>query len=158
MSGTGINERTFLMVKPDGVQRGLIGDIIARFEKKGFKLVAAKFVQPTEDLLKKHYASLAKLPFYPGLCKFMSSGPVFAMVWEGLGVVKTARLMMGETDPAKSLPGTIRGDFCINIGRNILHGSDAVETAKEEIALWFKDEELCSWQPASYGYVYEKLE
>ncbi|XP_072040032.1 nucleoside diphosphate kinase A1-like [Amphiura filiformis] len=151
-----ITERTFLMVKPDGVQRGLIGDIMKRFEQKGFKLVACKFQQATEDLLKEHYAELADKPFYPGLCAFMSSGPVLAMVWEGLGVVKTARQMMGETDPAKSLPGTIRGDFCINIGRNILHGSDSVETANREIALWFKgDKDLCEWTPSGYGYVYE---
>jgi len=148
-------ERTFLMVKVDGVQRGLIGEIISRFEKKGFKLVGAKLYQATEEHMRKHYESLQKLAFYDKLCKFASSGPVFAMVWEGKGVVKTGRVMLGETDPAKSLPGTIRGDFCIDIGRNIIHGSDAVESAKTEIGLWFKPEELVSWNPSSYSNIYE---
>ncbi|EDO37955.1 predicted protein [Nematostella vectensis] len=149
------NERTFLMIKPDAVSRGLIGEIISRFEKKGFKLVAMKFVKKSEDHFRKHYESLAKLKFYDGLCKYMSQTPVCAMVWEGLGVVKTARVMLGETDPAKSLPGTIRGDFSIHIGRNIIHGSDAVETAKEEIALWFKDDELVDWTPCNNPWMYE---
>ncbi|CAB4035640.1 nucleoside diphosphate kinase B [Paramuricea clavata] len=110
-------ERTFIMVKPDGVQRGLIGDIIKRFEQKGFKLVAMKFAQPNRELLNKHYEDLKNRPFFPGLIKYMVSGPVVAMVWEGKGVVKTGRVMLGETDPAKSLPGTIRGDYCIQVGR-----------------------------------------
>ncbi|KAM7426051.1 Nucleoside diphosphate kinase B [Porites harrisoni] len=150
-------ERTFIMVKPDGVQRGLIGDIIKRFEQKGFKLVAMKFMQASEEHLRQHYADLSNLPFFPGLVKHMASGPVVAMVWEGLGVVKTGRVMLGETDPAKSKPGTIRGDYCIEIGRNIIHGSDSVESAEKEIALWFsKKEELVDWTPAAYKYVYEK--
>jgi|ERR1712142_543040 len=148
-------ERTFLMVKVDGVQRGLVGEIVSRFEKKGFKLVGAKLTQATEEHMRTHYESLKHLPFYDKLCKFASSGPVFAMVWEGKGVVKTGRVMLGETDPAKSLPGTIRGDFCIDIGRNIIHGSDAVETAKQEIKLWFKEDELMSWNPSAYCNIYE---
>merc|ERR1719225_1191037 len=114
------------MIKPDAVSRGLMGKIITRFEEKGFKLVAMKFVKKSEDHFKQHYDSLKHLKFFPGLVKYMSESPVLAMVWEGLNVVKTARQMLGETDPAKSLPGTIRGDYSIHIGRNIIHGSDSV--------------------------------
>uniref|UniRef100_A0A8C1AKE9 Nucleoside diphosphate kinase n=1 Tax=Cyprinus carpio carpio TaxID=630221 RepID=A0A8C1AKE9_CYPCA len=128
-------ERTFIAVKPDGVQRGLIGEIVKRFEQKGFRLVAMKFLQASEDLLKQHYIDLKDRPFYPGLVKYMSSGPVAAMVWEGLNVVKTGRVMLGETNPADSKPGTIRGDFCIEVGRNIIHGSDSVDSANKEISL-----------------------
>ncbi|CAD6991216.1 unnamed protein product [Ceratitis capitata] len=148
-------ERTFIMVKPDGVQRGLVGKIIERFEQKGFKLVAMKFTWASKDLLEKHYADLSARPFFPGLVNYMSSGPVVPMVWEGLNVVKTGRQMLGATNPADSLPGTIRGDFCIQVGRNIIHGSDAVESANKEIALWFNEKELVSWQPAAESWVYE---
>lgn len=105
--------------------------------------------------MKKHYADLSSKPFFPGLVKYMSSGPVVPMVWEGLNVVKTGRVMLGETNPAASLPGTIRGDFCIQVGRNICHGSDAVESASKEIALWFKDEELVNYDPVGMPWVYE---
>jgi len=105
--------------------------------------------------LKKHYADLSSKPFFPGLVKYMSSGPVVPMVWEGLNVVKTGRVMLGETNPAASLPGTIRGDFCIQVGRNICHGSDAVDSAKKEIGLWFKDEELTKYDPVAMPWVYE---
>merc|ERR1711962_1978756 len=149
------DERTFIMIKPDGVQRGLVGTIIQRFEQKGFKLVAMKFMQAEEDLLKQHYADLSSKPFFGGLVKYMSSGPVVPMVWEGTNVVKTGRVMLGETNPKDSLPGTIRGDFCVEIGRNICHGSDAVESAKKEINLWFKPEELTSYIPCGHPWVYE---
>lgn len=149
-------ERTFICIKPDGVQRGLIGDIIKRFEQKGFKLVAMKFMQATEDHLKKHYADLAARPFFAGLVKYMASGPVLAMVWEGLNAVKTGRQMLGETNPVDSKPGTIRGDFCIQVGRNIVHGSDSVESANKEIALWFKPEELIPWTPVDESWIYEE--
>ncbi|CAK8684553.1 unnamed protein product [Clavelina lepadiformis] len=119
------DERTFIAVKPDGVQRGLIGKIICRFEEKGFKLVAMKMLTASQELLEQHYADLSTKPFFKGLVKFMASGPVVAMVWEGKGVVATGRVMLGETNPAQSRPGTIRGDFCIDIGRNICHGSDS---------------------------------
>merc|ERR1711920_595510 len=155
MSGLGNRERTFIMLKPDAVQRGLVGDIIKRFEQKGFKLVALKMMHASEELLKEHYADLAKKPFFPGLVKYMNSGPVVPMVWEGNSVVKTGRVMLGETNPANSAPGTIRGDFCIDVGRNICHGSDGVESAKKEIALWFKDEELVKWDPVSETWIYE---
>merc|ERR1711863_33426 len=151
----GNRERTFIMLKPDAVHRGLIGDIIKRFEQKGFKLVAMKMMHASEDLLKEHYADLSKKPFFPGLVKYMSSGPVVPMVWEGLNVVKTGRVMLGATNPADSSPGTIRGDFCIQVGRNICHGSDAVESAKKEIALWFKEENLAAWDPVAEKWVYE---
>ena len=148
-------EQTFIMVKPDGVQRALIGDIIKRFEQKGFKLVAMKFVQPNKELLYKHYEDLKSRPFFPGLIKYMVSGPVVAMVWEGKGVVKTGRVMLGETDPAKSLPGTIRGDYCIQVGRNIIHGSDSIDSAKTEISLWFSNAELVDWKPELARWINE---
>lgn len=113
------------------------------------------YLQASKDLLEKHYADLSARPFFPGLVNYMSSGPVVPMVWEGLNVVKTGRQMLGATNPADSLPGTIRGDFCIQVGRNIIHGSDAVESANKEIALWFNEKELVSWQPAAEGWVYE---
>lgn len=111
--------------------------------------------QPSQELLEKHYADLAGRAFFAGLVKYMQSGPVVAMVWEGLNAVKTGRKMLGETDPADSLPGTIRGDLCVQVGRNIIHGSDAVESANKEIALWFTEKELVSWTPASKDWIYE---
>jgi len=155
MSGDAERERTFIMIKPDGVQRGLVGEIIKRFEQKGFRLVAMKFTWASESLLKQHYADLSSKPFFPGLVKYMNSGPVVPMVWEGLNVVKTGRQMLGETNPAQSLPGTIRGDYCIEVGRNICHGSDAVDSAKKEIALWFKPEELIKWKSVEDPWLYE---
>jgi len=149
-------ERTFIMVKPDGVQRGLVGDILKRFEQKGFKLVAIRMMAPGEEHFKEHYADLAHRPFYPGLVKYMNTAPVVAMVWEGLGAVKTGRVMLGETNPKDSKPGTIRGDFCVEVGRNIIHGSDAVESANHEIKLWFKEEDICDWAPAQESWVYGK--
>uniref|UniRef100_A0A671EEX7 Nucleoside diphosphate kinase n=1 Tax=Rhinolophus ferrumequinum TaxID=59479 RepID=A0A671EEX7_RHIFE len=148
-------ERTFIAIKPDGVQRGLVGDIIKRFEQKGFRLVAMKFLRASEELLKQHYIDLKDRPFYPGLVKYMNSGPVVAMVWEGLNVVKTGRMMLGETNPADSKPGTIRGDFCIQVGRNIIHGSDSVKSAEREISLWFKPEELVDYKSCAFDWIYE---
>uniref|UniRef100_A0A8C5QZ97 Nucleoside diphosphate kinase n=1 Tax=Leptobrachium leishanense TaxID=445787 RepID=A0A8C5QZ97_9ANUR len=152
---TGINERTFLAIKPDGHQRRLIGEIIRRFERKGFHLVAMKMMQASESLLKEHYIALRDRPFYERLVKYMSSGPVVAMVWQGLDVVKTARVMMGETNPADSLPGTIRGDFCVDVSRNVIHGSDSLDSARREISLWFQPEELLCWQDYAESWVYE---
>merc|ERR1719409_857779 len=148
-------ERTFIMIKPDGVQRGLIGNIVGRFEAKGFKLVALKLTSPTKEHLETHYEDLKTKKFFPGLIEYMLMGPVCAMVWEGLNAVKTGRVMLGATNPADSAPGTIRGDLCIQVGRNICHGSDAVESANKEIALWFKPEELCSWDSCQKDWVYE---
>eukprot|EP00088_Acartia_fossae_P008971 TRINITY_DN14325_c0_g1_i1.p1 TRINITY_DN14325_c0_g1~~TRINITY_DN14325_c0_g1_i1.p1 ORF type:complete len:152 (+),score=55.55 TRINITY_DN14325_c0_g1_i1:48-503(+) len=148
-------ERTFIMIKPDGVQRGIVGEIIKRFEAKGFKLVAMKLMQASDELLKNHYADLSSKGFFAGLIKYMASGPVCAMVWEGLNAVKTGRVMLGATNPADSAPGTIRGDLCIHVGRNICHGSDAVESANKEIALWFKPEELCAYDSCQKDWIYE---
>uniref|UniRef100_A0AAY5L5C0 Nucleoside diphosphate kinase n=2 Tax=Esox lucius TaxID=8010 RepID=A0AAY5L5C0_ESOLU len=147
-------ERTFIAIKPDGVQRGLVGDIIKRFEQKGFKLVGMKFIQAPESLLREHYADLKERPFFPGLVSYMASGPVVAMVWEGLNAVKTGRVMLGETNPADSKPGTIRGDFCIQVGRNIIHGSDSVDSANTEISLWFKPDELCCYTSCANEWIY----
>lgn len=144
-----------MAVKPDGVQRGLCGEIMKRFEQRGFRLVGAKFLQASEEHLQKHYLDLKDKPFYQGLCKYMSSGPVFAMVWEGKSIVKLGRMMLGETNPADSKPGSIRGDLCIDIGRNIIHGSDTLENAKMEIGLWFKAEELVDYKPCSQAFIYE---
>ena len=146
------------MVKPDAVQRGLVGEIIKRFEQKGFKLVAMKMMHASEELLKEHYGAHSEEAFFPKIIKYMNSGPVVPMVWEGLNVVKTGRVMLGETNPAASAPGTIRGDFGIQVGRNICHGSDAIESANKEIALWFKDEELVKWDPITLCWVYEDFE
>jgi len=148
-------ERTFVAVKPDGVQRNLTGEIIKRFEARGFKLVAMKMMQASEDHCKQHYFDLSDQPFFDGLVKYMASHPVCAMVWEGTNVIQIGRKMMGETNPFESLPGTIRGDYCIEIGRNVIHGSDSVEAAKKEINLWFKPEELCNWQQAAAAWIYE---
>jgi len=149
-------ERTFIMVKPDGVQRGLDGEVINRFEKRGYKLVAMKFMQASKEHLQNHYSDLAGRPFFNGLIEYMSSGPVVPMVWEGTNVVLTGRDMVGATDPLKSQPGTIRGDFCIQVGRNIIHGSDSVPSADKEIALWFNENELIHYKPAIDVWVYEK--
>jgi len=148
-------ERSFIMIKPDGVHRGLVGEIIKRFEQKGFKLVAMKVMQASKEHLQEHYADLSKKPFFGGLVEYMASGPVVPMVWEGLNVVKTGRVMLGETNPRDSAPGTIRGDFCVQVGRNICHGSDSVESANKEIKLWFKDEELTKYDPVASEWVYE---
>ncbi|XP_050379120.1 nucleoside diphosphate kinase 3-like [Argentina anserina] len=147
-------ERTFIAIKPDGVQRGLISEIIARFERKGFKLVGIKVVVPSKDFAQKHYHDLSERPFFNGLCDFLSSGPVIAMVWEGEGVIKYGRKLIGATDPQKSEPGTIRGDLAVVVGRNIIHGSDGPETAKDEINLWFKPNELVSYTSNSEKWLY----
>jgi len=150
------NERTFIAVKPDGVQRGIVGEIIKRFEDKGYKLVGLKMVQPTEDFAKQHYSDLSTKPFFGGLVKFFSSGPVVAMAWEGRGAVAGGRRLLGATNPDDSPPGSIRGDLCVNIGRNIIHGSDGPESAKDEINLWFKPGEIVSWEKSDSTWVNEK--
>ncbi|MDI1485726.1 MAG: nucleoside diphosphate kinase Ndk1 [Ramalina farinacea] len=150
------SEQTFIAIKPDGVQRGLVGPIITRFEQRGYKLVAMKLVSPSKEHLEKHYEDLADKPFYKGLVTYMLSGPICAMVWEGREAVKTGRTLLGATNPMASAPGTIRGDYAIDVGRNVCHGSDAVESAKKEIDLWFKKEELMSYKPANFDWIYEK--
>ncbi|KAI5924123.1 NDK-domain-containing protein [Camillea tinctor] len=149
-------EQTFIAIKPDGVQRGLVGPIISRFESRGFKLAAIKLVTPGKAHLEQHYSDLKDKPFFPGLVEYMNSGPICAMVWEGRDAVKTGRTLLGATNPLASAPGTIRGDFAIDVGRNVCHGSDSVENAKKEIALWFKEGEVISWQSAQAQWIYEK--
>jgi nucleoside-diphosphate kinase len=138
-------ERTFVMVKPDGVQRNLVGEIIGRFERKGFKLVGMKLMRITPDLAARHYAEHREKPFYNDLISFITSGPVVAMVWEGLNAVSMIREMMGKTNPAEAVPGTIRGDFAINLTKNVIHGSDSLASAKREIGLFFTDKELIDY-------------
>lgn len=130
-------ERTFLMVKPDGVQRRLVGEIIRRFEAKGFTLAALEMVKPTREQAEAHYGVHRGKPFFEGVVNFISSGPVVAMIWEGEDVVALARKMMGATKPADSVPGTIRGDFANSIEQNLIHGSDSPENAETEIGIWF---------------------
>ena len=137
-------ERTFVMLKPDAVQRGLVGEIISRFEKRGLKIIAMKFMQVPQSLAEKHYAVHKERPFYQGLISYITSGPVVAMVLEGPQAIQAARNTMGATNPVDAAPGTIRADFGMEIGRNLVHGSDGPETAAFEIGLWFGDE-LASW-------------
>jgi nucleoside-diphosphate kinase len=148
-------ERTFIMIKPDGVQRGLIGEVISRFERKGFTLVGMKFLAVSRELAEKHYAVHKERPFFAGLVEFIISSPVVAMVWEGENVIAAARTLIGATKPTDAQPGTIRGDFGIEVGRNLIHGSDAPETAQQEIALWFEDSELAAWDPTIKAWLYE---
>ncbi|POS86510.1 NDK-domain-containing protein [Erysiphe pulchra] len=149
-------EQTFIAIKPDGVQRGLIGPIISRFEGRGYKLAAIKLVTASKEHLEKHYEDLSTKPFFPGLIQYMGSGPICAMIWEGRDAVKTGRALLGATNPLASLPGTIRGDFAIDVGRNVCHGSDTVENAKKEIALWFNENEIQSWKSSQQDWIYEK--
>lgn len=133
-------EQTLLIVKPDGVQRRLVGEIISRLEKKGLYLTQIKVCIPTEELLNKHYESLSSKPFFKSLVDFMRSGQVVPMIWEGVNAVKICRDLIGPTDLTKALPGTIRGDYAIFVCKNLIHGSDSVESAKKEIELWFGNE------------------
>lgn len=148
-------ERTFLAIKPDGVQRKLVGEIIRRFEAKGFTLVGLKLMNVSRELAETHYGVHRERPFFAGLVDFITSGPVVAMVWEGEGVIASARKIIGATNPLNAEPGTIRGDFGVNVGRNLIHGSDAPETAQQEVSLWFKEEELASWQPTLMSWIHE---
>jgi len=134
--------RTFAMVKPDGVEKGLVGEIISRFEKKGLKIVALKIMKITPELAEKHYGEHKGKPFFADLVNFITSGPVAAMVLEGENVILTVRTMMGATNPQDAAPGTIRGDFALTIDENIIHGSDSPESAMREIGLFFKEEEI----------------
>lgn len=138
-------EKTYLMIKPDGVQRGLIGRIVARLEDKGFKLIGAKLITVTEEQAKKHYAEHEGKDFFPELVRFITSGPVFAMVWQGDDVVALSRLMIGKTKVGEALPGTIRGDFASHTPLNLIHGSDSPESAEREIANFFAPDELAEY-------------
>ncbi|MBL4976947.1 nucleoside-diphosphate kinase [Bacillus halotolerans] len=147
-------EKTFIMVKPDGVQRQLVGEILSRFERKGLQLAGAKLMRVTEQMAEKHYAEHQGKPFFGELVEFITSGPVFAMVWEGENVVEVTRQLIGKTNPKEALPGTIRGDFGMFVGKNIIHGSDSLESAEREINIFFKDEELVSYQQLMTGWIY----
>lgn len=138
-------ERTLILVKPDGVQRGLIGQIVARFECRGLKLVGLKLLQMSEELAAQHYAIHQGKPFYDSLIAYIVSAPVVAMVWEGTEAVAVARAAMGATNPVEAAPGTIRGDFGVEIGRNLVHGSDSPANAVGEVTLFFRPEELVAW-------------
>jgi nucleoside-diphosphate kinase len=146
-------QRTLILVKPDGVQRRLLGSIIHRFEQKGLRLVGLKLVYPSKDLAEKHYAVHKGKPFYDSLVQFITGGASVAMVWEGREAIAAARGIMGPTDGVKAAPGTIRGDFAISIQNNLVHGSDSPENAAAEIALWFKNDELIAWQPVDSAWV-----
>jgi len=135
-------ERTFVMVKPDGFRRGLVGEILARFERKGFRIVGLKALRIPQELAERHYAEHREKPFFPSLVSFITSGPVVAMVLEGPNAVAEVRKMMGATHPKDALPGTIRGDYATTIGENVIHGSASLEDAQREIALFFRPEEL----------------
>ncbi|WP_042145670.1 nucleoside-diphosphate kinase [Paucisalibacillus sp. EB02] len=147
-------EKTFLMVKPDGVQRNLVGEVVNRFERKGFKLVGAKLMQISDELASEHYGEHKERPFFGELVDFITSGPVFAMVWEGENVIKTAREMMGKTNPAEAAPGTLRGDFGVTVGKNVIHGSDSPESAEREINLFFDQKELVSYEKQDKAWIY----
>ena len=148
-------ERTLILVKPDGVQRGLIGSIVSRFEQRGLKLAGMKFLQMSEELASEHYAVHRGKPFYDSLVSYIISAPVVAMVWEGNDAIAAARKTMGKTNPAEAEPGTIRGDFGMEIGRNLVHGSDSPENAIKEVGLFFEREELVEWQRDSDTWIRE---
>jgi nucleoside-diphosphate kinase len=148
------NEVTYVMIKPDGVQRGLVGEIIQRFERKGLQLVGLKQVVPSEVIARKHYAVHSEKPFFSGLIKFITSGPVVCMAWSGIDAISVARNLIGSTNGREAIPGTIRGDFGMDIGYNMIHGSDAPETAEFELGLWFS-EGLNVWTQDSISWVYE---
>ncbi|SCW34558.1 nucleoside diphosphate kinase [Paenibacillus tianmuensis] len=146
-------EKTFLMIKPDGVQRGLIGKLVQRFEDKGFQLIGSKLMVITKEQAETHYAEHKEKPFFGELVQFITSGPVFAMVWQGDNVIALSRAMMGKTNPLDAAPGTIRGDYAVHTGNNIIHGSDSQESAEREIANFFRAEELLAYDRALQSWI-----
>ncbi|MEK5007177.1 nucleoside-diphosphate kinase [Bacillus sp. FSL K6-3312] len=147
-------DKTFLMVKPDGLERQLIGEIVSRFEKKGLQLVGAKLMSIPKEVAETHYGEHKEKPFFEELVDFITSGPVFAMVWQGEQVVDVTRQIIGKTNPKEALPGTIRGDYGLTVGKNIIHGSDSPESAEREINLFFKQEELTNWDQTISSWIY----
>ncbi len=147
-------QTTFVMIKPDGVQRGLVGEIISRFELKGLRLVSLRQLIPSKQLAAAHYEVHNERPFYPGLIEFITSGPVVAMAWSGVDAISVARNLIGPTDGRQAAPGTIRGDYAMDIGHNIIHGSDGEDTAAFELGLWFPEGEV-DWTNHSEDWVYE---
>jgi len=148
-------ERTLVLVKPDGVQRGLIGEIIGRLERRGLKLVGMKLLQVDEGLAHRHYEEHVDRPFFPGLVSFITSGPVVAMAWEANNAVEIVRNAMGPTNPAGAPPGTIRGDLGVDIGRNLIHGSDGPESAQRELSLFFQPGEILSYGRSNDSWIVE---
>jgi nucleoside-diphosphate kinase len=148
-------EKTFVMVKPDGVQRCLIGEIISRLERRGLKMVAAKFMSVSQDLAETHYRIHKDKPFYKSLIAYITSAPVMAMVWEGPNAIAAVRQTMGATNPTDAAPGSVRHDFGLEVGRNLTHASDSVENSKIEIDLWFKSNELVNWARAVDSWIFE---
>jgi nucleoside-diphosphate kinase len=150
-----MRERTFVMIKPDGIQRGLIGKLIERLEQGGLKIVAMKLLSVPRDIAKKHYGIHKGKKFYENLLDYITSGPVLTMVWEGDKAIERVRKIVGATDPLDARPGTIRGDFAQQIGRNLIHASDSPENAKNEIGLWFIDQEINSYEKIDEAWLYE---
>ena len=146
-------ERTFVMLKPDAVSRALMGEIISRFEKKGLKMVAAKFMRISEEMASRHYAEHLDKDFYPKLLNFITSGPVLAMVWEGENSISVVRTLVGKTDPAEASPGTIRGDYGMIKTMNLIHASDSSDSAEREISIFFRDEEIIDWKRADQNWL-----
>ncbi|MFA6520932.1 MAG: nucleoside-diphosphate kinase [Candidatus Gracilibacteria bacterium] len=147
-------EKTLVLVKPDGMQRGLVGEIIKRFECKGLKLVGMKMMSLDEAVLREHYAHIADKPFYPGVEKFMRSTPVVAMCWEGVDVVESVRLLAGITKARAAAPGTIRGDLAMSVACNVIHASDSIENAQKEVKRFFKPDEIFEYDKTEYMHVY----
>jgi nucleoside-diphosphate kinase len=148
-------ERTLVIIKPDGVQRGLMGEIISRLERRGLRLMAMKFMTVSRELAEKHYGVHQGKPFYEGLLKFITASPVVVMAWEGPKAIAAVRQTVGATNPTAAAPGTIRGDLGLDTGRNLVHASDGAETAAFELGLWFKPEELVAWERITETWVYE---
>ena len=148
-------EKTLVLVKPDGVQRGLSGEIISRFENRGLKLIGRKLMQVSEELAGRHYHEHTERPFFPGLVSFITSGPIIAMAWEGDNAIGIVRQTMGTTNPVEASPGTIRGDLAINIGRNVVHGSDSPESAERELNLFFSQGELLDYSRSTDSWITE---
>ena len=149
-------ERSLVLVKPDGVQRGLVGEVIARLERRGLRLVAARFMVVSQELAETHYGIHKGKPFYDGLITYITSAPVMAMVWEGPNAVVAIRQTMGATRPTEAAPGSLRHDFALEVGRNLTHASDTVDNGFKEVALWFKAEELVEWSRAVDTWVFEQ--
>ena len=148
-------ERTLVLIKPDGVQRGLIGEVIARLERRGLRLVGAKFMQVSQELAETHYAIHQGKPFYDGLIAYITSAPVMALVWEGPDAIAAVRQTMGATRPTEAAPGSVRHDFALEVGRNLTHASDSVENGNAEVSLWFDDQELVDWDRATDSWIFE---
>lgn len=152
----GALDRTLVLVKPDGVQRGLIGEVVSRLERRGLRLVAARFLQISKNMAERHYAVHKGKPFYDDLIDYITSGPIMAMVWEGPNAIVAVRQTMGSTQPIEATPGSLRHDFGLEVGRNLTHASDSIETAEEEIKLWFNADDLIEWSRDLDRWIFEE--